>query len=107
MQLLTLLLVYLPVGIGGVILLLRQGPEAERAHGSRGKVPSPTWWFYATPWPCPLCCSSARCIVGFLIVMTVPRLLNLAHQARQGLSACTASITGFIGGSRVSPMPRS
>ena len=58
-QLLTMLLI-LPLGITGAILLLRQGPEAERADGRGHRCFHRAGRSTATPWSCPLCCSSAR-----------------------------------------------
>jgi non-ribosomal peptide synthetase-like protein len=75
-QLLTLLLVYLPVGFGAGIWLLVKVPELSGVMGE-GKVPTAMVVLPRRPRGVLCDCTSARCSLGFLIVTTVPRLLNL------------------------------
>ena len=77
-----------------------QGPAAGRAAGPGDRALSPAGRSTSTPWSCPLSCSSAPCSSASSSCCTVPRLLNLPHQAGQGLSACTASTTRSTGRSR-------
>ncbi len=58
MQLLSLLVVYLPLGIGGVIVLLQLVPQLS-ALLDPGSLEVTTWAFYCTHWSFPWCCSSA------------------------------------------------
>ena len=60
-QLLTLLLVYLPVGIGGVIFLMVTNPSTERADGRGFRRLHQPGRSTAMPLSSPLCCISAPC----------------------------------------------
>ena len=53
-----------------------RGPAARRAAG-RGTGGLHDWAFYRDAWSSPPCCSSASCWSASLVVVTVPRLLNL------------------------------
>jgi acyl carrier protein/acetyltransferase-like isoleucine patch superfamily enzyme len=76
-QLLTLLLVYLPVGIGGGILLLVAVPRlSELMAEGFGAVAG--WTFYRDALAVSFVLFFGSVLVGLVIVMTVPRLLNLA-----------------------------
>jgi non-ribosomal peptide synthetase-like protein len=76
-QLLTLLLVYLPVGIGGGILLLVAVPRlSELMAEGVGAVAG--WTFYRDALAVSFVLFFGSVLVGLVIVMTVPRLLNLA-----------------------------
>ena len=75
-QLLTWLLVYLPLGIGGVSLLLVAVPRLSELM-AEGAGASPSWTFYRDALVV-LGAYFGSLLVGLVIVMTVPRLLNLA-----------------------------
>ena len=76
-QLLTLLLVYLPVGIGGSALLLVKVPRLSELMGE-GEGAYASWRFYRDALVVSSVLFFGSVLVGFVIVMTVPRLLNLA-----------------------------
>jgi non-ribosomal peptide synthetase-like protein len=76
LQLLTLLLVYLPVAIGGVSLLLVAVPRlSELMAEGTGAVTS--WTFYRDALAVSFVFYFGALLAGFVIVTTVPRLLNL------------------------------
>jgi non-ribosomal peptide synthetase-like protein len=76
-QLLTLLLVYLPVSIGAGILLLVAVPRlSELMAEGVGAVAG--WTFYRDALAVSFVLFFGSVLVGLVIVMTVPRLLNLA-----------------------------
>jgi non-ribosomal peptide synthetase-like protein len=75
-QLLTLLLVYLPVGIGGAILLLLKVPRLNELMGEETSAFT-SWTFYRDALIVSSVLYFGSILVGFVIVMTVPRLLNL------------------------------
>jgi non-ribosomal peptide synthetase-like protein len=75
-QLLTLLLVYLPVGIGGAILLLLKVPRLNELMGEETSAFT-SWTFYRDALIVSSVLYLGSILVGFVIVMTVPRLLNL------------------------------
>ncbi|HKN43393.1 MAG TPA: phosphopantetheine-binding protein, partial [Propionibacteriaceae bacterium] len=75
-QLLTLLLVYLPVGIGGAILLLLKVPRLNELMGEETSAFT-SWAFYRDALIVSSVLYLGSILVGFVIVMTVPRLLNL------------------------------
>jgi non-ribosomal peptide synthetase-like protein len=76
-QLLTLLLVYLPVSIGAGIALLVEVPRLSTLMGEgAGAVTS--WTFYRDALAVSFVLFFGSVLAGFVIVMTVPRLLNLA-----------------------------
>jgi non-ribosomal peptide synthetase-like protein len=75
-QLLTLLLVYLPVGIGGSALLLLKVPRLNELMGE-GTSAYTHWTFYRDALIVSSVLYLGTVVAGFVIVMTVPRLLNL------------------------------
>jgi non-ribosomal peptide synthetase-like protein len=75
-QLLTLLLVYLPVGIGGSALLLVKVPRLNELMGE-GTSAFTSWTFYRDALVVSSVLFFGSVVAGFLIVTTVPRLLNL------------------------------
>ena len=77
MQLLNVLAVYLPLGIGGVVVLLQSVPELS-ALLDPGTLEITTWSFYLQALVASLVLFFGALIVGLLFVITVPRLLNLA-----------------------------
>ena len=76
-QLLNVLLVYLPLGIGGVIVLLQSVPQL-RALLDPVTQEVTTWAFYVKALVTSLVLYFGALIFAFLYVMTVPRVLNLA-----------------------------
>ncbi len=76
MQLLTLLLVYLPVGIGGLSLLLVAVPGLSELM-AEGTGAFTSWTFYRDALAVSFVLFFGSILVGFVIVTTVPRLLNL------------------------------
>jgi non-ribosomal peptide synthetase-like protein len=76
-QLLTLLLVYLPVGIGAGIWLLVKASELSGLM-SEGEGAITSRWFYRDALILSFVLYFGSILAGFLIVTTVPRLLNLA-----------------------------
>jgi non-ribosomal peptide synthetase-like protein len=74
-QLLILLLVYLPVGIGGVSLLLLKVPRLSELMADGASFTS--WTFYRDALASSFVLFFGSVLAGFFIVMTVPRLLNL------------------------------
>ena len=76
-QLLTLLLVYLPVGIGGVSLLLVAVPRLNELM-AKGAGAFTSWTFYRDALAMSFVLFFGSILAGFIIVTTVPRLLNLA-----------------------------
>jgi non-ribosomal peptide synthetase-like protein len=77
MQLLNVLAVYVPLGIGGVIVLLQSVPQL-RALLDAETLELTTWAFYVQALVTSLVFYFGALIFAFLYVMTVPRLLNLA-----------------------------
>jgi non-ribosomal peptide synthetase-like protein len=75
-QLLTLLLVYLPVGIGGAIVLLLKVPRLSELMSEETSAFS-SWWFYRDAFVASFVLYFGSLLAGFFIVMTLPRLLNL------------------------------
>jgi non-ribosomal peptide synthetase-like protein len=75
-QLLTLLLVYVPVGIGGAIVLLLKVPRLNELMSTETSAFT-SWWFYGDALIVSLVLFFGSIIVGFFTVTTVPRLLNL------------------------------
>ena len=55
------------------------------------------WTFYVDALVVSLVLFFGALIVGLLVVFTVPRVLNLAHQAGQGLSAVRLPLRGAPG----------
>jgi non-ribosomal peptide synthetase-like protein len=76
LQLLIWLLVYLPVGIGGVSLLLAAVPRLSELM-AEGAGAFTSWTFFRDALVVSLVLYFGSLLVGFVIVMTVPRLLNL------------------------------
>ena len=74
-QLLTLLLVYLPLGIGGISLLLAAVPRLNELM-AEGAGAFTGWTFFRDALVVSLVLYFGSLLVGFVIVMTVPRLLN-------------------------------
>ena len=75
-QLLTLLLVYLPLGIGGVSLLLVEVPRLSELL-AEGTGAFTGWTFYRDALVVSFVLFFGSILAGSIIVMTVPRLLNL------------------------------
>ena len=76
-QLLTLLLVYLPVSIGAGIVLLVEVPRLNELM-SEGAGAFTSWTFYRDALAVSFVLFFGSVLIGFVIVTTVPRLLNLA-----------------------------
>ena len=78
LQLLNVLAVYLPLAVGGLVMLLDRGPAARRAPGpvdpGRHELRRSTVDALVTS----LVLFFGALLVGLLVVVTVPRLLNLA-----------------------------
>jgi len=74
-QLLTMLLL-LPVGISGAIWLLLKVPRLSELMGD-GAGAVTNWWFYRDALVVSFVLYFGSILVGFAIVLTVPRLLNL------------------------------
>ena len=91
---------YLPVGIGGSSLLLLKVPRLSELMGE-GTGAFTSWTFYRDALVVSSVLYFGSVLAGFVIVMTVPRLLNLAASDPTRSTACTASTTGSIGGSCV------
>ena len=75
MQLLTLLLVYLPLGIGGLSLLLVEVPRLNELM-AEGTGAFTSWTFYRDALIVSSVLYFGSLLVGFVVVTTVPRLLN-------------------------------
>ncbi|MET0702926.1 MAG: Pls/PosA family non-ribosomal peptide synthetase [Mycobacterium sp.] len=75
MQLLTLLLVYLPLGIGGLSLLLVEVPRLNELM-AEGTGAFSSWTFYRDALIVSSVLYFGSLLVGFVVVTTVPRLLN-------------------------------
>ena len=75
-QLLTVLLVYLPVGIGGLSFLVLKVPRLSELMGE-GAGAFTSWTFYRDALVVSSVLFFGSVLVGLVIVMTVPRLLNL------------------------------
>ncbi|MFL6045439.1 MAG: Pls/PosA family non-ribosomal peptide synthetase [Propionibacteriaceae bacterium] len=76
-QLLTLLLVYLPVTIGTGVVLLVKVPRLSELMGD-GAGAFTSWTFYRDALASSFVLFFGAILAGFVIVMTVPRLLKLA-----------------------------
>jgi len=76
-QLLTLLLVYLPVAIGTGVVLLVKVPRLSELMGD-GAGAFTSWTFYRDSLASSFVLFFGAILAGFVIVMTVPRLLKLA-----------------------------
>jgi non-ribosomal peptide synthetase-like protein len=76
-QLLAVLLVYLPLAIGGVDLLLAEVPKVTTLLGTP-RLAFTTWTFYRDALAVSFVLFFGAALVGLLFVATVPRLLNLA-----------------------------
>jgi non-ribosomal peptide synthetase-like protein len=77
LQLLTLLLVYLPLGIGGVSLLLGAVPRLSELM-AEGAGAFNSWTFYRDALAVSFVLFFGSLLAGLIIVTTVPRLLNRA-----------------------------
>ena len=75
-QLVTLLLVYLPVGIAGAILLLLKVPRLNELMGEETSAFT-SWTFYRDALAVSFVLYFGSVLIGFVIVTTIPRLLNL------------------------------
>ena len=76
-QLLNLLLIYLPLGIAGMIILLKWVPQL-KALLDPATQEITTWAFYVQALIVSLVLFCSGLIFAYIFVMTVPRLLNLA-----------------------------
>nr|WP_030671079.1 Pls/PosA family non-ribosomal peptide synthetase [Streptomyces rimosus] len=76
LQLLSALLVYLPLSIGGVSILLAEVPRLA-ALLDAGPLAFTTWSFYGEALVTSLVLFFGGLLAGLLVVTTVPRLLNL------------------------------
>jgi non-ribosomal peptide synthetase-like protein len=77
LQLLTLLLVYLPLAIGGISLLLVAVPRLSELM-AEGAGAFTSWTFYRDALAVSFVLFFGSLLAGVVIVTTVPRLLNLA-----------------------------
>ena len=77
LQLLGVLVLYLPLAIGGVYLLVAELPQLAALQGA-GDSASSSWTFFGDALAASFALFFGLVIVGLLAVMTVPRLLNLA-----------------------------
>ena len=99
-QLLTLLLVYVPLAIGGVGILLRRGSAAAARCWTRAPRPSRPGRSIVDALVASSVLFFGSVLVGLVFVVTVPRLLKPAISARTRSIRCTASTTGSTGRSR-------
>ena len=76
-QLLSLLVVYVPLGIGGLIVLLTWVPQLKALLDPASQEVT-TWAFYVHALVVSLVLFFGGLIFAYVFVMTVPRLLNLA-----------------------------
>jgi non-ribosomal peptide synthetase-like protein len=76
-QLLKVAAVYMPVAIGGVGVLVTEDPRLTRLLDS-GSLTFTSWRFYLGALTASLMLLLGAVLVGLLLVVTVPRLLNLA-----------------------------
>ena len=86
MELVALLALYLPLAFGGAFLLATNVPPFGTLFGS-SPADITTGTFVSDALIASLILVFGGIAVGLLVVGTVPRLLNLRHQARQGLPA--------------------
>jgi non-ribosomal peptide synthetase-like protein len=77
LQLVTVLVVYLPLAIGGVGILLAEVPQLTASLAS-GSPAFTTWTFYGGALAASFVLLYGSVLVGLLVVVTVPRALNLA-----------------------------
>ncbi len=92
-QLLTLLVVYLPLGSAACTSCSRRSRSSPRSWTPR-LMASRAGRSTPRPWRSPSCSSSVPMLVGLLVVVTVPRLLNLAVEAGQGLPLVRLPLLG-------------
>ncbi len=76
LQLLSALLVYLPLSIGGVSILLAEVPRLATLLDA-GPLAFTTWSFYGDALVTSLALFFGGTLAGLIVVVTVPRLLNL------------------------------
>lgn len=76
LQLLSVLLVYLPLAISGVVLLLTAAPELDTLMGSTAAITS--WRFYTDAMIAAAVLLIGLMFLALLFASTVPRLLHLA-----------------------------
>ena len=77
LQLLNLLVVYLPLAVGGVVFLFADGPRLA-ALLAPGTLAFTSWTFYGVALATSLVLFFGFVLVRFLVLVTVPRVLNLA-----------------------------
>jgi non-ribosomal peptide synthetase-like protein len=77
LQLLGVLLVTVPLAVGGVYMLVAELPQLAALRGS-GSSAFSSWTFYGDALAVSFVLFFGLVMVGLLVVMTVPRLLNLA-----------------------------
>jgi non-ribosomal peptide synthetase-like protein len=76
-QLMVVLMVYLPLGIGGVVLLLVEVPQLTALLAS-GPLAFTSWEFYRDALVVSSVLFVGALLVGLLVAVTAPRVLNLA-----------------------------
>jgi non-ribosomal peptide synthetase-like protein len=76
LQLLNVLVLYLPLAISGVVMLIAVVPQLTALLGS-GPVAFTSWTFYRDALAASLALYFGSVLVGLLFVVTVPRVLNL------------------------------
>jgi non-ribosomal peptide synthetase-like protein len=76
-QLLNILVLVLPLSIGGVVMLVSERPQLAGLQGS-GSPAFSSWTFYGDALVTSFVLFFGLVLVGLLVVMTVPRVLNLA-----------------------------
>jgi non-ribosomal peptide synthetase-like protein len=77
LQLLSVLVLYLPLAIGGVAMLLTEAPHLAALLNS-GPLAFTSWTFYRDALAASFVLFFGVALVGLLFVVTVPRVLNLA-----------------------------
>ncbi len=75
-QILNLLLIYVPLALGGVDIVLNELPQVSAQESGRGSPGS--WTFYVAALAVSFVLFFGGLLVGLLVVATVPRLLNRA-----------------------------
>ncbi|KAB2349209.1 peptide synthetase [Actinomadura rudentiformis] len=79
-QLLSVILVYVPLGIGGLAMLLAEVPKLNALMGE-GALALTGWRFYLDALAMSFVLFFGSVLVGLVVVCTVPRVLNLAIKA--------------------------
>ncbi|MFE6702351.1 Pls/PosA family non-ribosomal peptide synthetase [Streptomyces sp. NPDC057718] len=77
LQLLTVLLLYVPLAVGGLGMLFAQAPQLA-AFARQGPTVLTAWWFYVEALAASVVLFFGAIPLGLLLVTTVPRLLGRA-----------------------------